>query len=248
MVHQEKLKSIAENYNCWIVEDACHSPGGYFIDSKGNKIKSGSCDYSTTAIFSFHPVKHIAAGEGGMVTTNDPYIYERLLNLRTHGIQQNKEKLLTPSKGWYYELQELGFNYRLTDFQAALGLSQLKRANEGIIKRIEIAKRYNSFFNNKEYILKHSGLVPGHAYHLYIILTKDRDRLFEFLRSKNIIVQVHYIPLHRMPYYLSRPLTSKNLNNSEFYYDHCLSLPIYPTLKKDEQLHVLELISKFYNE
>src|SRR5262249_30820841 len=153
------------------------------------------------AIFSFHPVKHIATGEGGMITTNNEELYKKLLLLRTHGITKDPSLLEENHGGWYYEMQELGYNYRLTDFQAALGVSQLSRADEGLERRKEIAKHYQEVFSTVPGILHQSGVVEGHAYHLYIIQVNDRLGLYNHLRQNNIFAQVHYIPVHTMPYY-----------------------------------------------
>jgi dTDP-4-amino-4,6-dideoxygalactose transaminase len=127
-VDLEKLRAIADKYKLWIIEDACHAPGGYFTDSKGVQQKCGNGQFADLAIFSFHPVKHIACGEGGMITTNRKDLYDKLQLLRTHGITKDPQLLHENHGGWYYEMQEFGYNYRLTDFQAALGSSQLKRA------------------------------------------------------------------------------------------------------------------------
>ena len=244
-VDMEAFRKLANEFNCWIIEDACHSPGGYFENSIGNKIKSGSGKYADLAIFSFHPVKHIAAGEGGMITTNDENLYKKILNLRTHGIQQDYSKRIYNNSVWYYEMQELGFNYRLTDIQAALGNSQLKRADEGLNKRKRIAKMYNEYFKDKNYIKGHSRFVEGHAYHLYIIEVDNRDELLLYLRQKNIFVQAHYIPVHLMPYYRDRGWKENDFPKAENYYRKCMSLPIYPTLKDDEFNYVTETIDNF---
>src|SRR6185437_14806737 len=134
-VNLEELKQLTDKYGLWIIEDACHAPGGYFVDSKGTKQNCGNSNFADLAIFSFHPVKHIATGEGGMVTTNDKKLYEKLLLLRTHGITKNPALMHKNDGGWYYEMQELGYNYRLSDMQAALGISQLSRADEGLARR-----------------------------------------------------------------------------------------------------------------
>ena len=246
VVDMEAFRNLANEFGCWIIEDACHSPGGYFINSKGDKIMSGSGEYADLAIFSFHPVKHIAAGEGGMITTNDEAIYKRLLNLRSHGIQQDYSKRIFDDALWYYEMQELGFNYRLTDIQAALGLSQLKRADEGLEKRKEIASRYNEAFFEKQFIKGQIGVVEGHAYHLYIIVVDKRKELHSYLRDNNIYAQIHYIPAHLMPYYRNQGWKDGDCPNAEGYYQDCLSLPIFPTLKSEEQELVIEQIIKFY--
>lgn len=254
-VDLEKFRALADKYNLWIIEDSCHSPGGYFIDSKGNQQNCGNGNFADLAIFSFHPVKHIACGEGGMITTNDEKLYKKLLMLRTHGIVKS-EDLYTNSIEfaggdtkyplWYMEMQQLGFNYRLTDFQAALGLSQLGRADEGITRRREIAKKYNEAFHGKSFIKGQSGAIEGHAYHLYIIEAEDRLGLYNFLRTKNIFAQIHYIPCHLMPYYRGLGWKEGDMPNAENYYRHCISLPMYPTLTEEEQQFVIATILSFY--
>lgn len=247
VVDMEAYRKLADEYGCWIIEDACHSPGGYFINSTGEKLISGSGKYADLAIFSFHPVKHIAAGEGGMITTNDEVLYKKLLNLRTHGIQQDPAKKIENHGEWYYEMQELGYNYRLTDFQAALGLSQLKRATSGLDKRKEIVKFYEESFKGKAFIKQLPGYVEGHAYHLYVIeVLEKRKELLDYLRQQNIFVQIHYIPAHLMPYYKKLGWKEGDLPISEFYYENCLSLPIFPTLTIEEQRFIVEQINKFY--
>jgi len=144
-------------------------------------------------------------------------------------------------------MQQLGYNYRITDFQAALGTSQLKRANKGLIRRREIARIYNDAFYNKEYILGQSGVAEGHAYHLYVIEVKDRLNLYRYLRQHSIYAQIHYIPAHLMPYYRQFGYTEGDLPTSENYYKHCISLPMFPTLTNEEQNYVIETINNFYN-
>jgi UDP-4-amino-4,6-dideoxy-N-acetyl-beta-L-altrosamine transaminase len=246
-VNMEAFRSLADEYGCWIIEDACHAPGGFFKDSKGNIQKCGNGNYADLAIFSFHPVKHIACGEGGMITTNNKELYEKLLLLRTHGITKDADKLSKNDGGWYYEMQDLGYNYRLTDFQAALGISQLKRAEEGLIRRKDIAKRYTEAFSEMKEIKRCSGIVEGHAYHLFVIEVEKRKELYEFLRSKNIFCQVHYIPVHTMPYYRKLRWEGKRFENAENYYSGCLSLPMYPTLTEEQQEFVIQQIKLFYH-
>ena len=246
-VDLEAFRKLADKYGCWIIEDTCHAPGGYFTDSKGKNHKCGNGDFAELAIFSFHPVKHIAIGEGGMITTNNEELYHKLRMLRTHGIQQRTELVNNiNSDPWYYELQELGFNYRLTDIQAALGISQLKRAKEGLKRRKEIAKKYNTALKDKPYIKRQSGVVSGHAYHLYVVEFKKRKELYKYLREKNIFAQVHYIPLHLMPYYSMYGWKLGDFPNAENYYKHCLSIPMFPTLTDVQQNHVIDTISKFF--
>jgi UDP-4-amino-4,6-dideoxy-N-acetyl-beta-L-altrosamine transaminase len=244
-VNLERCRAIAEAHGLWILEDACHAPGGYFTDSKGKEQLCGNSAYADAAIFSFHPVKHIACGEGGMVTTNDEALYQKLLKLRTHGITKDAQLMHENHGGWYYEMQELGYNYRLTDFQAALGVTQLQRADEGLVRRRAIANRYAEAFKEMPGILGSSGVIEGHAYHLYIIETADRKGLYDFLRTKNIFPQVHYIPVHTLPYYKGLGWKAGDFPVAERYYDRCLSLPMYPTLTDEEQDYVIRTIREF---
>jgi UDP-4-amino-4,6-dideoxy-N-acetyl-beta-L-altrosamine transaminase len=244
----EAFRKLADEFGLWIIEDSCHSPGGYFTDTKGIKQNCGNGEFAELAIFSFHPVKHIAAGEGGMITTNDEKLYKKLLNIRTHGIQQDLSKRVYDHGVWYYEMQELGYNYRLTDFQAALGMSQLKRADEGLLRRKEIAAAYQKAFTNDTFIKGQSGVVDGHAYHLYIIEVDERKDLINYLREQNIFAQVHYIPVHLMPYYRQFGWKDGDMPNAENYYAHCLSLPMYPTLTDAQQEFVIDKIRTFYSK
>ncbi|MBP9096020.1 MAG: UDP-4-amino-4,6-dideoxy-N-acetyl-beta-L-altrosamine transaminase [Ignavibacteria bacterium] len=263
-VNLEEIKKLADEYGLWIIEDACHAPGGYFTDSKGVQQKCGNGNFAELAIFSFHPVKHIACGEGGMITTNNAELYKKLLVLRTHGITRDKS-VFTNSKetacgflnneesaadypGWYMEMQELGYNYRLTDFQAALGTSQLKRADEGLARRRDIASNYYDAFKNSEFIKGQSGVVEGHGYHLYVIEVKNRLGLYNYLREKNIFAQIHYIPAHMMPYYQKFGWKPGDMPDAENYYSMCLSLPMYPTLTNEEQEYVVKCIKDFFNK
>jgi UDP-4-amino-4,6-dideoxy-N-acetyl-beta-L-altrosamine transaminase len=267
-VNLEQYRDLANEYGLWIIEDACHAPGAYFIDSKGEKQHCGNGKYAELAIFSFHPVKHIACGEGGMVTTNDEALYKKLLTLRTHGITKQEDDYLNePSLAfglqytgkeaetarvaypkWYMEMQTLGYNYRLTDFQAALGISQLSRADSGLNRRREIASVYQKAFSNKGFIKGQSGYIEGHAYHLYVIEAENRAGLYEHLRSQNIFAQIHYIPCHLMPYYRQYGWKQGDMPAAETYYSACISLPMYPTLTDEEQSGVIKTIIDFYEQ
>lgn len=242
----EKLKELANKYNLWIIQDACHAPGGYFIDSKNNKQLCGNGVFADLTIFSFHPVKHIASGEGGMITTNNKELYNQLLKLRTHGITRDPTLLTENHGGWYYEMQELGYNYRMPDINAALGLSQLKKADKGLERRREIAATYDAAFNSIEAV---ETFAPprgnGHAYHLYIIQVEDRKGLYEYLREHQIFAQVHYIPVHTLPYYKNLGYKKGALKAAEDYYKKCLSLPMYPTLSVEEQAYVIDKVKSF---
>ena len=247
--HQmEEFRQLADEYGLWILEDACHAPGGYFMDSKGEKQCCGNGKFADLSVFSFHPVKHIATGEGGMVTTDNKTLYERLWLLRTHGITKNPALLHENHGGWYYEMQELGYNYRLTDFQAALGISQLKRADEGLRRRQEIAARYNEAFRYiKEIHTPYVAADVFHAYHLYVIQVPDRLGLYNYLHENGIYAQVHYVPVHLMPYYRERGNKPGDLPVVEEYYHHCLSLPMFPTLTDEEQEYVISKVKEFVN-
>lgn len=266
-VNLESFRKMADEYGLWILEDACHAPGGYFEDSQRVQQKCGNGTYAELAIFSFHPVKHIAAGEGGMITTDDKALYDKLLLLRTHGITRESGKFKNSVSiaagdtgsgkglnneadsdypGWYMEMQELGYNYRLTDFQAALGLSQLSRAEDGIRRRREIAAVYEEAFDGKDYIRRQAGVVEGHAYHLYVIEVEGRLGLYNHLREKGILAQIHYIPLHLMPYYRQFGWKEGDMPAAEAYYSGCISLPMFPTLTKEEQEFVIESVEEFY--
>jgi dTDP-4-amino-4,6-dideoxygalactose transaminase len=190
-----------------------------------------------------------------MITTDDKSLYLSLQSLRTHGIVKNHnlyQNSIEFAGGlhnyplWYMEMQELGYNYRITDFQAALGISQLTRADEGINKRRIIASKYEQAFEGKSFVLRQSGLVKGHAYHLYIIQVENRLGLYNYLREHKIFAQIHYIPCHLMPYYRNLGWKEGDLPNAEEYYRHCLSLPMYPNLSDEEQQFVIETIFNFY--
>ncbi|MDR0560035.1 MAG: UDP-4-amino-4,6-dideoxy-N-acetyl-beta-L-altrosamine transaminase [Prevotellaceae bacterium] len=245
-VHAEKLRKIADKYGLWIVEDACHAPGGWFIDDSGEKNICGNGKYSDITVFSFHPVKHIATGEGGALTTNNSELYRKLNLYRTHGITKNHELLEQNDGRWYYEMQELGYNYRITDFQATLGIQQLKRLDWSLKRRNEIANRYNNAFADvKKIKTPFTGENIFHAYHLYVIQTDNRKGLYDYLHAANILAQVHYVPCHLMPYYKQFGWKRGDMPIAENYYDHCLSLPMYPTLTNEEQNYVIEKIRNF---
>lgn len=260
-VNLEAYRKLANEYNLWIIEDACHAPGGFSTDSNDKSQNCGNSKFADLAIFSFHPVKHIACGEGGMITTNDEVLYKKLLALRTHGITKNEDDYInsvdfangtaTESSvypAWYMEMQTLGFNYRLTDFQAALGISQLQRADEGIAKRREIAATYDNAFKVKPFVKGQSGVVKGHAYHLYVVEVEDRLGLYSYLRENKIFAQIHYIPCHLMPYYRQFGWKEGDMPNAEAYYKNCLSLPMYPTLTVEEQKFVVDKIEEYYKK
>jgi UDP-4-amino-4,6-dideoxy-N-acetyl-beta-L-altrosamine transaminase len=247
-VDLEKFRQLADEYGCWLIEDACHAPGGYFTDSAQQKQLCGSGKFADLAIFSFHPVKHIAAGEGGIISTRSEALYKHLLRLRTHGITREAELLVENHGGWYYEMQELGYNYRITDFQAALAESQLKRADEGLNRRQEIADRYMEGLQHASITLPHVPDGYRHAWHLFVIQTEKRKALYDFLRSRNVFCQVHYIPVHTMPYYKQFGWKKGDFPSSEAYYERCLSLPMYPALTNEQQDFVIKHVLEFMKQ
>ncbi|MFT4800414.1 MAG: UDP-4-amino-4,6-dideoxy-N-acetyl-beta-L-altrosamine transaminase [Flavobacteriaceae bacterium] len=241
-VNMEEFRTLAATNDLWIIEDACHAPGGFFIDSNDKKNFCGNGNYADIGVFSFHPVKHIACGEGGMLTTNSKELYDKLMLLRTHGI--TKKNMDENHGGWFYEMQELGFNYRLTDIQSALGITQLSKNKKGVERRNEIAKVYKKAFEGK---VKFQALPDNtlNAHHLFIIEVDQRKEMYEYLQSNNILAQIHYIPVHTLPYYKNIGYDEANLQNAENYYSKCISLPMYPNLTDKEQEYVIEKVLIF---
>jgi len=244
-VNMEAFRVLADEFGCWLIEDACHAPGAAFVDSKGDAVSSGSGRYADLAIFSFHPVKHIAAGEGGMVTTNNEHMYKRLLLLRTHGITKDGDLLSANHGGWYYEMVDLGYNYRLTDMQAALATSQLTRADAGVHRRRQLADRYTKAFRGTPIKTPATPHGHNHAWHLYVIRTHRRKAFYDFMKIKNVFCQVHYIPVHTMPYYQRLGHKQGDHPHAEAYYETCLSLPMYPSLTNEQQDYVVGCVLEF---
>lgn len=243
-VNLEEFRHLANEHDLWIIEDACHAPGGYFTDSSGQKQYCGNGNFADISVFSFHPVKHMACGEGGMLTTNSKTLYDQLSKLRTHGI--TKDNMSENHGGWFYEMQFLGYNYRLTDIQSALGITQLAKNENGVAIRNKIAERYRKAFSG---LVKYQDLPINtyNAHHLFVIEVEDRKGLYDFLREHQIFAQIHYIPVHTLPYYKAIGYEGASLTNSEHYYDRCISLPMYPTLEDKEQDFVIEKVLEFVN-
>ena len=242
MLNQNKLKNLKEKYNMVILEDNAHAIGAEY-----NNIKAGSCTNSDASIFSFHPVKHITTGEGGAVTTNLKEIYEKLLILRNHGMVKTPDM-----KPWEYEMRDLGFNYRITDIQCALGLSQLNKLDKFVSRRKELAKRYDEAFKNS--IIKPLYKYDGKSsYHLYVVkvdfsqLNITKEELFVKMRDKNIGLQLHYIPINKQPYYKSLGYGNESTPVMDEYYEQCFSLPMFPKLSNKEQEYVVESLFEVLN-
>lgn len=247
-IDEERLRKLADDYGFAIVVDACHAPGGSFIDSKGEKQMVGNCKYADLTCFSFHPVKHIATGEGGAVTTNNKELYDKVALYRTHGITKDPALLEKNDGGWYYEMQELGYNYRITEMQAALGISQLKRLDWSIERRNEIARKYDEAFAGTIIKTPFRAENITHAFHLYIIQVpaEERKGLYDFLRANKIFSQVLYIPAHTMPYYCQFGWKEGDMPVAEEYYKHCLALPMFPSLTDEEQDWVISKAKVYF--
>ena len=241
----EEIYEIARENNLIVIEDAAHALGATY---KGEKI--GNCRFSDMTVFSFHPVKHITTGEGGMITTNDKELYEKLKLFRTHGITKEPDRYIRKTdESWYHEQQFLGYNYRMTDIQAALGISQLKKSDEFLKRRREIARIYNQKLAEIEWIkLPYQETDRESSWHLYIIqvdeekLGKSRKDVFNHLRSKGIGVQVHYIPVYWHPYYQELGYEIGLCPEAESVYKKIISLPIFPGMTKEEIRRILNYL------
>ena len=242
----DKIYKLSQQYGFKIIEDASHAIGGKY---KNKPI--GNCKYSDITIFSFHPVKIITTGEGGMAVTNSNRLAESMFLLRSHGVTRDTN-LMThePDGDWYYQQIELGYNYRMNDIQAALGVSQMVRLDEYIQKRQDLAKKYNAEFNGCpiKSQLQHNDV--NSSYHLYVIRVKasEHKRIFNQLRNNSINVNLHYIPIYRQPFFQSFGYNSKDYPNSEKYYSQAITLPIYPTLKSDEHDKIIFTLKSLVNQ
>ena len=232
---------LAKEYGFKIIEDASHAIGGKYKNSP-----IGNCHYSDITIFSLHPVKIITSGEGGMALTNNAEYFAHMQRLRSHGITRDPGEMShQPDGPWYYQQIELGFNYRMTDIHAALGLSQLKRLDEFVKRRQEIAKKYNDLLSDLDFVIPYQNTDTYSSFHLYVIRINDSNRnrqkeLFERLRSNGIIVNIHYIPVYHHPYYQVKGYSLKDFPESEKYYSQAISLPIYYGLNDEEVEYVVD--------
>jgi dTDP-4-amino-4,6-dideoxygalactose transaminase len=237
------IREIADEFDIYLIEDACHAIGAEY---RGKKVGN----FADLTIFSFHPVKNITTGEGGAVVMDDKDLYDKLLLLRSHGIDRDAQDRYGPDASWAYDMKYLGRNYRMTDFQAALGISQLKKLEGFIQKRNNIASIYS------DYLGKISFIKPPivkknirHAWHLYTILLDsliNRENFFKYMRTENIGVNVHYIPVYRHSYYINKfRITPKDFPNTENVFERIITLPLYPKMKDEDVIYVCNKISNF---
>ena len=248
--NMKAIYDLSQKYGFKIIEDASHAIGGKYLNEN-----IGNCKYSDITIFSFHPVKIITTGEGGMALTNNSEINITLKNFRTHGITREERLMKNNIHGsWYYEQINLGFNYRISDIQAALGISQLNRLDSYVQKRHKIAKKYDELFKNNSNIFHQKQMSECYsAYHLYIInldtmnLKINHKDVFEELRKRQIGVNIHYIPVHLHPYYKDLGFKKGDLPQSEDYYSKAISLPIFPTITENEQDMVVNSLNEIIN-
>ena len=237
------ISELSKEYGFKIIEDASHAIGGRYL---GESI--GGCKYSDITVFSFHPVKIITTGEGGMALTNSPKLAERMSLLSSHGITRDPSQMTHESDGeWYYQQVDLGFNYRMTEMQAALGLSQLGRLDYYVSRRHEFAARYNELLKDLQLVIPYQHDDGYSAFHLYIIRIKNQNKhkqVFEYLRKEGIAANLHYIPVHTQPYYQQTGVTFTDLTQAEEYYKGAISLPLYPTMTVAQQDFVISSLRK----
>lgn len=246
-----EINKLSKKYGFKIIEDASHSIGASY-----NNIKVGSCSHSDITVFSFHPVKIITTGEGGLAMTNDNHVAEKLKRLRAHGVTYDKNLMQdrTQDEIWNYQLIELGFNYRMNDIQAAIGLSQLKRLDKYINLRHKIAKHYDIKLKNLSLTTPYQSPKIYSSYHLYPIVIKNnknekkQKELYNELRNNNIGVNIHYIPVHLHPYYERLGFKKNDFPQAESFYKNAISIPMYSKLTKNDQEYVIEILRKILSK
>ena len=242
----KKIYSLSQEYGFYIIEDASHAIGGKYLDKY-----IGSCQYSDITVFSFHPVKIITTAEGGLATTNNASIAKKMSLYRSHGITRDQKLMSKVSEGdWYYQQIGLGFNYRMTELQAALGSSQINRLDEFIDKRHSLQKRYDTLLKDLPIVLPYQSQDAYSALHLYPVLIelektgKGREKIFNELRNKGIGVNVHYIPIHLQPYYKSLGFKTGDYPNAENYYNRVISIPLFYDMTMNEHDKVVEALTE----
>lgn len=247
----DKIYKLSQKYGFKVIEDASHAIGA---DYKETKV--GCCKYSDMTVFSFHPVKIVTTGEGGMVLTNDKDLYEKLVLYRSHGITRDPKLMTGTADGpWYYQQIDLGFNYRMTDMQAALGYSQMQKVNEFVSKRRYLAKRYNELLKNINGIqLPDQNEDTKSSWHLYVVrvdfskISKTKNQIFAEMKEKGICLNLHYIPVHTQPYYENLGFKGGDFPNSEKYYEEAFTLPLYYSLTDEQQDHIVKSLVEVLGE
>ncbi len=242
----KSIYKLSKEYGFKIIEDASHAIGGKYLNEP-----IGDCKYSDITVFSFHPVKIITTGEGGMALTNNNKLFKHMSLLRSHGITRDPGQMTKQADGdWYYQQIELGYNYRMTDIQAALGVSQLKRLDDYVSRRHELSTRYNELLKGFPLVIPYQYSDGYSAFHLYIIRLKNRDKhkqVFEYLRKNGIGVNLHYIPIYHQPYYEAMGFKKGYCLEAENYYNEAISLPMYATLSEAEQDKVVAVLHEALN-
>jgi len=264
-LNMREFSKIAEEFELHIIEDGCHALGATYLD---NNNKVGSCQYSTMSIFSFHPIKSITTGEGGAITTNDKNLYEHLLRLRSHGLTRDPNLFQNKSLGfskvdndlvanpWYYEMHDLAYNYRITDFQCALGRSQLNKLDDFVQRRNNLANIYRKELKDKlpqivSPLINSQNII--NAYHLFVVripfhrIKGGRASLMLFLKKWGVQTQVHYLPIYLQPYYKNYFKSKQIFNEAQKYYDECLSLPLFVGMKSSDPVDVVSLLEEGIN-
>ena len=248
-VNMKKLHELSVEWGFKIIEDASHA-----IGSKYAHFPVGSCHYSLATIFSFHPVKVITTGEGGAITTNDTSFADKVKSLRSHGITRELDKMKgSYHGGWYYQQVDLGFNYRMTELQAALGLSQLSRLQSFVNERNRIAQQYSTELSSLPLDLPQINTEHFSAFHLYIIrlsgkdITSERLKLYEYLKAKGLGVNVHYIPIHSQPYYKNLGFSPELCPKAMDFYSRIISIPIFPDMTQADRKYVVETIREYFS-
>lgn len=240
----KKIHSLSKEYGFRIIEDASHAIGGKYLNAP-----IGNCKYSDITVFSFHPVKIITTAEGGLATTNSKQLADKMNQLRTHGINRDKELMIGQSEGeWFYQQVDLGFNYRMTELNAALGISQLKRLNNFVESRRKLKKRYDDFLNDLPIVRPFQIKNSNSSFHLYPIqiklndVKKSRKQIFDLMRQNDIGVNIHYIPIHRQPYFSKLGFKLGDFPNAEKYYSRALSIPLFPSMSEEQQIKVVDTL------
>jgi len=237
----KRIRALSEEYGFTVMEDASHAVGADYLDTK-----VGSCAFSDMTVFSFHPVKIVTTGEGGMILTNDKALYERLVLYRSHGITREPAKMTHAADGaWYYQQIDLGYNYRMTDLQAALGCSQMQRLDAFVTRRRELAARYDELLRDLPLVTPHvmEGTAP--SWHIYVVrldferIGKTKEQIFAAMKERGIVLNLHYIPVHLQPYYENLGFERGDFPHSEAYYEEALTLPLYYDLTNEQQDEVV---------